>query len=214
MRIASRIAVSSSTTRTRYGIASTSVHESGQSYASCRVVELQSCRGERGILLCNSATLQLDNSAYNPPRMQVAIEREPKLSKADHLFVLLAEGTKPDLALGGKALRKSIDDAKFGGRADESITILSGEPRKTTLVGLGKDDGLTIRGVRTALLRVAKIAKAQRDHAIVVVFPYVIPKLDAAQTTRLVADSLAQADYKYDQYITVKKEDKQPKISA
>jgi leucyl aminopeptidase len=146
--------------------------------------------------------------------MQVAIEREPKLSKADHLFVLLAEGTKPDLALGGKALRKSIDDAKFGGRADESITILSGEPRKTTLVGLGKDDGLTIRGVRTALLRVAKIAKAQRDHAIVVVFPYVIPKLDAAQTTRLVADSLAQADYKYDQYITVKKEDKQPKISA
>jgi len=146
--------------------------------------------------------------------MQVAIEREPKLSKADHLFVLLTEGSKPDLPLGGKALRKSIDDAKFGGRSDESFTLLTGEPRKTTLIGLGKDDGLTIRGIRAALLRVAKIAKAQRDHAIVVVLPYVIPKFDAAETTRIVAGFLAQADYKYDRYITVKKEDKQPDIRA
>ena len=51
--------------------------------------------------------------------MQVTIDREPKLSKADHLFVLLAEASKPDLPVGGKALRKSIDDARFGGRSDE-----------------------------------------------------------------------------------------------
>jgi len=146
--------------------------------------------------------------------MQIVMEREPKLSKIDHLFVLLAEGARPAFTVGGKALRKAIDDAQFGGRGDESITILSGEPRKTTLIGLGKEDALSIRGVRGALLRVAKIAKAQRDKAIAVLFPYVIPKLDAAATMSVVAGFLAQADYKYDAYITVKKEDKQPHITA
>ena len=67
--------------------------------------------------------------------MQVDIVREPKYSKIDHLFVLVAEGTRdglPDLAL------KAIRDAKFEGRCDESITLLNGAPRKLTLIGLGQ----------------------------------------------------------------------------
>src|SRR6185295_6111323 len=66
----------------------------------------------------------------------------------------------------------AVREARFEGRAEEVLTVLAGEPRKVTLIGLGKHDALTHRGVR------------------------------AAVTTA------AQSDYKYDTYITVKKDQK------
>ncbi|MGZ5495022.1 MAG: leucyl aminopeptidase family protein, partial [Thermoanaerobaculia bacterium] len=139
--------------------------------------------------------------------MNVDIQKEVKLARLDHLFVAIAEKDK-DVALPaflGKSVRKTIENAGFEGRADESITILAGEPRKITLLGLGKKDAVTIRGVRAALYSIAKIAKKQRDANIAVFLPYTAGGLDAEEMTRLVADFLAQSDYKYDQYVTVKK---------
>src|SRR5439155_21409996 len=188
MRMASRIAVSSSTTRIRNGISLRLVHESGQSYQRRHM--------------------------YNPARMQVVINRDPKLSKIDHLFVILAENSRPDLPVSSKPLKKLLDDSGFVGRSDEFVTTLADEPKKITLVGAGKEESLSIRSVRAALCRVGRIAKAQRDVAIAVVVPYVLPKLTATETTRLLAIELSQVDYKYDAYITVKKDEKAPKIDA
>ena len=140
--------------------------------------------------------------------MQVHITRDAKPSKFDHLFVLLAEGDKPDIAA------QTIAGAKFEGRADESITVLTGEPRKTTLIGLGKKDKLTLRGVRGAITSVGRAAKKHRDAKIAVVFDYVLPDMDADQTALLVADALAQSDYKYDAFITTKKDQKKIAIDA
>jgi leucyl aminopeptidase len=144
--------------------------------------------------------------------MQVDVVREPKFSKFDHLFVLVTEeprsGDFPDVAQG------AIDAAAFEGRADESITILGEGPDKITLIGLGKPDALTLRGIRTALYAVAKAAKKHRSTAIGVVAPYTLRRLDAAQSTRVIADYLAAADYKYDAYITPQKDEKRLPIHA
>ncbi|HET7435374.1 MAG TPA: leucyl aminopeptidase [Thermoanaerobaculia bacterium] len=149
--------------------------------------------------------------------MQVDISREPKLAKIDHLFVLIAEG-KPELADVPETIRdlvsKSIADAQFTGRSDESITLLAGTPRKLTLVGLGKANAINIRSLRGALTGAARVAKKQRDKAIAVVFPYTLPGLDAEATTRIAADYLAGSDYKYDVYLTSQKNDKRPAIQA
>jgi len=146
--------------------------------------------------------------------MDVLITADPKLSKLDHLFVLLAEGDTPRLAVAEKAVRKALEDSRFTGRSDESITILGGEPRKLTLVGLGKREKLSIRCLRAAIYSVAKTAKKNRDRAIGVVVPYVFEPLSADQTTRVAADALAQADYKYDVYLTANKDEKAPPITA
>ena len=147
--------------------------------------------------------------------MHVSLTREPKWSKIDHLFVLLAENDKRARELPlGKAIQKAIDGSGFVGRAEEAITLLADEPRKITLIGLGKRDALSIRGVRGALYSVSKTAKKLRDRSIAVALPYTIPRLDAAETTRLVAEQLSQADYKYDAFITVKKDEKSGPIDA
>jgi leucyl aminopeptidase len=144
--------------------------------------------------------------------MDVTITREPKVAKADHLFVLIAENSKPDVAVAAQAM-KAISDAGFTGKAEESLTTVSGEPKKITLIGIGKHHALTIRILRTALYSVAKMAKKQRDRNIVVVLPYSVAKLSADETTRVAAAALSGSDYKYDTYIT-KKEDKSLPISA
>ena len=144
--------------------------------------------------------------------MEVTITREPKIAKADHLFVLIAEGSKPDVASAAQAMQ-AIAAAGFTGRAEESLTTVAGEPKKITLVGIGKLESLTIRKLRAALYSVAKAAVKQRDRNIVVVLPHSVPKLDADETTRVAADALAASDYKYDTYLT-KKEDKALPISA
>ncbi|MCU1347959.1 MAG: aminopeptidase [Acidobacteria bacterium] len=147
--------------------------------------------------------------------MQVEISREPKWSKVDHLFVLLAEDSKaprdPQLP---KDVAKAIGESGFTGRSEESITLLAGEPRKVTLIGLGKEEALTLRGLRAALFSVAKTAKRHRDANIAVVYPYNVPKATAEETLRLIADHLAQSDYKYDQFLTKQKNDQPPAITA
>ena len=80
--------------------------------------------------------------------------------------------------------------------------------RKITLVGVGKEDAFAIRTLRQGLFTIAKIAKKHRDTNIGVIVPF------ASISTRVVADYLAAADYKYDAYITVKKEDKRLPINA
>jgi leucyl aminopeptidase len=144
--------------------------------------------------------------------MDVTITREPKVAKADQLFVLIGEGSKPDVTIAAKAMQ-AIATAGFTGRADETLSTVAGEPKKITLVGIGNPESLTIRSLRAAIYGIAKTAKKQRDRNIIVVLPYVIPKLDAEETTRVAADALAASDYKYDIYIT-KKDDKPLPISA
>jgi leucyl aminopeptidase len=140
--------------------------------------------------------------------MDVSINREPKWSKIDHLFVLLTENDKRfrDLPLT-KSIQKAVDGSGFVGRADEAITLLADEPSKITLMGLGKRDALSLRGVRAALYSIGKTAKKQRDRSIAVALPYTLPNLSPPESTRVVADFLSQSDYKYDAFVTVKKEE-------
>ena len=144
--------------------------------------------------------------------MDVTITREPKVAKADHLFVLIAEGARPDVAVAAKSMQ-AIAASGFAGRADESLSTVAGEPKKITLIGIGKAESLTIRGLRTAIYSIAKMAKKQRDRNIIVVMPVSVPKLGAEETTRVAAEALAASDYKYDVYIT-KTDDKSLPISA
>ncbi len=147
--------------------------------------------------------------------MRVDIVREPKFQKIDHLFILLAEGDHLDVAQSVKAIaKKAVAAARFTGRSDESITMLSDQPKKVTLLGLGKKSSLSIRVVRGALYSVAKIAKKQRDKTIAVLFPYALPTFTEEETLRLTADYLSGTDYKYDRFITVKKDEKEPSIHA
>jgi leucyl aminopeptidase len=142
--------------------------------------------------------------------MHVDIVREPK--KHDHLFVLLAEG-KLDVEVP-ESVAGAIQEARFEGRGDESLTILAKDPRKITLIGLGKHDALTHRGMRAAVTAAGRIAKKQRDAKIAVLFPYTLPGRSNDETALAVADALAQSDYKYDAYITQKKEQKKIAISG
>jgi leucyl aminopeptidase len=145
--------------------------------------------------------------------MQVDLVRDAKLQKTDHLFVLLAEG-KQDGVLPD-AVTAALKDSKFEGRSDESITILAGQPRKITLIGLGKRETLTHRGVRAAITGAGRIAKKHRDAKIALLFPYTLPNMDADATAFAVADALAQSDYKYTAYLTTKKDElDRPPIQA
>ena len=142
--------------------------------------------------------------------MQVDVIRALKLTKIDHLFILLAEGSH-DVPLPDAA-QKALLGSKFVGRADESITTLAGKPRKITLIGLGKLEALTHRAVRAAVTDAGRTAKKHRDANIAILFPYTLPGLDASQTALAVADALAQSDYKYDSFITVRKDQKRIRI--
>lgn len=137
--------------------------------------------------------------------MQVEIVRDTKLQKTDHLFVLLAEG-KHDAPMPD-VVRNALREARFEGRSDESITILAGEPRKITLIGLGKPEKLTLRGARAAITGAGRIAKKHRDTNIALLFPYTLPRMDADATALAAADALAQSDYKFAEYLTTKKEE-------
>ena len=147
--------------------------------------------------------------------MRVELVREPKFQKIDHLFVILAEGEHLGVADSVRDVAKAaIAAAGFTGRAEESITILRDQPKKVTLIGMGKKDAVSIRAMRTALYSAAKIAKKQRDRNIAVVFPYALPQLSEEETLRLAADYLAASDYKYDRYLTKKKDEPAIAINA
>jgi leucyl aminopeptidase len=148
--------------------------------------------------------------------MQVTLTREPKLQKIDHLFVLVAEKAAdldihPAVRAQAEAL---IERSGFAGRSDETITVVGEAPRKLTLIGVGKDSAFSLRGLRTGLYAAARIARKHRDRRIAVVVPYGVPGFTPAETTRMAATALAHTDYKYDRYITVKKEEQQPSIEA
>ena len=148
--------------------------------------------------------------------MQVELTREPKLSKIDHLFVLIPEGVRhpriPDQLVN--RVEDVMGRSRFEGRADESITLLGDDPRKITLIGLGKPESLSFRGIRGALAAAAKIAQKQRDRRIAVAVAANVPGMEDDESTRVIATSLAHADYKYDQYITVKKDEKPSPVEA
>ena len=133
--------------------------------------------------------------------MDVTLNPDPKWSKIDHLFVLLAENEKRSPI---KSVQKAISGSGFTGRADETITVLSDAPKKTSLMGLGKRDAITLRSIRAALYSIGKTARKQRDRSIAVSVP------DGVEDVRVIADFLSQSDYKYDTYITVKKDGQGP----
>jgi leucyl aminopeptidase len=144
--------------------------------------------------------------------MQIHITRDLKPSKVDHLFVLLAEG-QHDAELP-ENVQKAIRESKFEGRSDEVLTLLVGQPRKVTLIGLGKADAITHRNARAAITAAGRTAKKHRDAKIALLFPYTFPRMSEDETALAVADALAQSDYKYDTYITVKKDQKRISIDA
>src|ERR1051326_3062173 len=86
--------------------------------------------------------------------------------------------------------------------------LLGAERKKITLIGVGKPDAVNLRTIRQALYSAAKTAKKHRNTNIAVVAPF------TNVSTRVIADYLAASDYKYDAYITVKKEDKRLPINA
>ena len=147
---------------------------------------------------------------YNPAFMQVTISSEPKIQKFEHLFILVAEKTRP----ADESVEALVTRAGFSGRADESITLLTETPRKTTLIGVGKGEDLTIRTLRAALYNVGKVARKHRDRRIAVKIPYSLAGAGIEETTRFAASVLAHVDYKYDAYLTVRKEDQVPPIEA
>jgi leucyl aminopeptidase len=144
--------------------------------------------------------------------MQVDIVRDPDLSKIDHVFLLLPEGAGGDDVPA--SAQTYVDGSGFGGRADESITILAAEKRKVTLIGLGKREAITMRSLRVAIAAAGRTAKKHRDPKIAVAYFGTVGGLDHAGTALFVADHLAQSDYKYDHYITVKKDAKKIAIDA
>ena len=146
--------------------------------------------------------------------MQIDIHPDVKLSKIDHLFVLFAEGKRDEADLPD-AVRDAIRNSGFEGRGEEQLTILHGNaPRKITLLGLGKREGITWRGARGPITTAGRIAKKQRDAKIALLFPYLLPGLDADETALAVADALAQSDYKYDAFISPKPDQKKINISG
>ncbi|HEU4521398.1 MAG TPA: M17 family peptidase N-terminal domain-containing protein, partial [Thermoanaerobaculia bacterium] len=148
--------------------------------------------------------------------MQVTISREPKFQKIDHLFVLVGEKSREVDAPPAirEAVETLIERSGFGGRCDETISTVSTTPRKLTLIGVGKTSEFSLRALRGGLYQAGKIARKHRDHRIAVVVPLAVTGTDLNTTIRLAASYLAQADYKYDAYLSVKKEDKVPAIEA
>jgi len=143
--------------------------------------------------------------------MDVTLNKDPNWSKIDHLFVVLPENEK---RFPIKAMQQVVRDSGFRGRAEEIITVLNDAPRKVTLIGVGDKTKLTMRMIRAAIYAIGKIAKKQRDRSIAVSMPLTIPDLNAADSTRVFADLLAQSDYKYDAYISKKDDDNRGPIDA
>jgi len=149
--------------------------------------------------------------------LQVEISAELKLSSIDNLFVLLSEESTKNLPkeLPREVLKmvgRAIAEVRFGGRADEGITVLGEGPRKVTLIGLGPASAVRHRTARAAMYGVAKISKRNRDSSIAVAFPYLLPGMNEQESARHLADVLSHSDYRYDAYQSKKDEDQTPEI--
>ena len=139
--------------------------------------------------------------------MKVEIRTELSLPKITHLFALVAEKPR-DASRFPAVVKKAIEDARFEGRTEESITVLGGTPRKVTLLGMGKEEAITPRALRAAIQSIAKIARRHRDTHIAVIAPRKLSGRSTAELVRFVADYLAASDYKYDVYLTTRKDAK------
>jgi len=147
--------------------------------------------------------------------LNVTVSRELTLSSIDHLYVLVSEEMNLDLPARLRArIEKAITDSGFEGRGDESITILAGTPRKLTLVGLGKAEKISHRGLRAAIYALGKTARRHRDRKIGVAFCASFPNASVEASTRLAADLVAQSDYKYAAYITSAEAKKRTEIAC
>jgi leucyl aminopeptidase len=93
-------------------------------------------------------------------------------------------------------------------KIDHLFVVLAEGPLDVDLPDVVQD--LVRGGITTA----GRMAKKQRDAKIAVLFPYTLPNMDDDETAFAVADVLAQSDYKYDTFITVKKEPKKIAIRA
>jgi leucyl aminopeptidase len=147
--------------------------------------------------------------------LNVTVSRELTLANIDHLYVLVTEEMNLDLPARLRArVERAVADSAFEGRSDESITLLAATPRKLTLVGLGKAEKLTHRGIRAAIYAVGKTARRQRDKKIGVAFCASFPHAGIEVSTRLAADLLAQSDYKYAAFITSPEAKKRGEIAC
>jgi hypothetical protein len=142
-------------------------------------------------------------SQYNPARMQVEISRDRNCSKIDHLFVLLAEGkstpncrrrcgSDPRVEVRGARRRRCSRFSPAAAQGDADRVREARRPHAARRA----------RGITTA----GRTAKKHRDAKIALLFPYTLPRMNADETALIVADILAQSDYKYDPFITVKKD--------
>ncbi|MGH9457260.1 MAG: leucyl aminopeptidase [Thermoanaerobaculia bacterium] len=139
--------------------------------------------------------------------MQISLATEPKLSKTDNLFVLLAENADASELPLDRKLRARVSDAVkqsgFTGRSEEIVSLVAGgEPKKITLVGLGKAADLKRRSFRAAATTVGRTARKLRDARIAVVTPHQIPGADEGETAIFLLDRLAHADYRLQSYKT------------
>ncbi|HUO83490.1 MAG TPA: leucyl aminopeptidase [Thermoanaerobaculia bacterium] len=150
--------------------------------------------------------------------MQVQISSDPKFAQLDTLFILLGEVPGKKKLNLPRELRDRVSrmlrGSAFEGRAGEVLSSVGEDPAKITLVGLRGEEALNHRSVQGALFAVANMARGNRDRRIAVLFPYRLPRLDAAATTRWMADALSHSDYRYDPYITMREQDKQWAISC
>jgi leucyl aminopeptidase len=71
-----------------------------------------------------------------------------------------------------------------------------------------------MRSVRAAVTSAGRTARKQHDANIALMFPHTLTGLDAEETTMVIADWLAQSDYKFDQFITVRKDPKRKAIGG
>ncbi|MFN2442083.1 MAG: leucyl aminopeptidase [Thermoanaerobaculia bacterium] len=134
--------------------------------------------------------------------MNISLSRDPKFARIDNLFILLAEGEKtPDFPFESslnKKIAAAISRSGFAGRQDEGLTILlDGEPKKLTLVGVGKPDSFNRRTARAAIQGIARIAQRNSDASIALYSPWLLPGSDAEETALFMLDRLAHADYRY-----------------
>lgn len=137
--------------------------------------------------------------------MKVEVQTQFNPEKIDNLYVMLTEGSEAPLNLPeslNTLLRDMIETSGFSGRSEQMVSLISDEPRKLTLVGLGKAEKLDHKVARAGFFQIAHHAQKNVDEEIAVVFPYRIGEMTDAEMTVWAADQLSHADYRYDRYLS------------
>lgn len=149
--------------------------------------------------------------------MHVELNPRPSWKTIDHLFIVAAEGGRPDIDIKfpaelSRIIERTFTRCRFEGRSDELITVATDtNPGKVTLAGIGKEEQISTRGVRAALRTIAKTAAKSRDARIAILFSYQLPNLDEEQSVRLLSDLVQLSDYRYSPYVTIRKDYDEPR---